>query len=301
MMQSRKIIITAISVTAAVILIFLIPKSHSDRMPVPYQDAPVANAVYESFTGLIPAATPMDSGVSESKPSGTVPSGQIQAEDTQLESEPSDDEEVGESEEENIPPENIPPDAETTSFPIAQTTLSFPEASTTKAEENNDIMTDIAFPSEITPLSETTTQNPNPRRELTSEDIEIYKNEVIKYTNEARANAGLSQLGVDPLLMRTAQIRADECASIKNIRYNDQPHVRPDGTKWYTVFMITTNSNYGENAGMGCFNGKFMTNVWMNSEGHRANILRPTYTLMGVGCAVDTDGMVYCIQHFYQP
>lgn len=41
--------------------------------------------------------------------------------------------------------------------------------------------------------------------------------------------------------------------------------------------------------------------AWMNSPGHRANILNPRYTEIGVGFARDASGRSYFTQNFHQP
>jgi len=42
-------------------------------------------------------------------------------------------------------------------------------------------------------------------------------------------------------------------------------------------------------------------NGWMNSPGHRSNILNPTYTELGVGLAKDSAGRCYWTQMFIKP
>jgi uncharacterized protein YkwD len=128
-----------------------------------------------------------------------------------------------------------------------------------------------------------------------------YINTVVKLTNKYREEAGVGKLSTDFKLMNAAQTRAEECASIDNIRVDGKPHTRPDGSKWYTVLGIAENYNYGENTGQGCDTPEYMMDIWMSSEGHRDNIQNEEYTKIGVGCAVSEDGTVYCVQIFYKP
>ena len=60
---------------------------------------------------------------------------------------------------------------------------------------------------------------------------------------------------------------------------------RPNGTKWYTVLSEygVTDAAAGENAAWGSVSPEEVVNAWMNSEGHRANILDPEARAMGVG------------------
>lgn len=52
----------------------------------------------------------------------------------------------------------------------------------------------------------------------------------------------------------------------------------------------------GENIAKGQKTPEAVVNAWMNSEGHRANILNPNYTQMGLGYTAD--GTVYWCQMF---
>ena len=108
---------------------------------------------------------------------------------------------------------------------------------------------------------------------------EAYQNEFLRRVNNERAKAGLKpvQLG-DSSHNNAAQERAEEIATVNS-------HVRPNGTKWYTVLSEygVTDAAAGENAAWGSVSPEEVVNAWMNSEGHRANILDPEARAMGVG------------------
>jgi hypothetical protein len=108
---------------------------------------------------------------------------------------------------------------------------------------------------------------------------EAYQNEFLRRVNNERAKAGLKpvQLG-DSNHNSAAQERAEEIATVNS-------HVRPNGTKWYTVLSEygVTDAAAGENAAWGSVSPEEVVNAWMNSEGHRANILDPEARAMGVG------------------
>lgn len=57
---------------------------------------------------------------------------------------------------------------------------------------------------------------------------------------------------------------------------------------------------WGENAAYCSEKPKadFIMNLWMNSSGHKANILMERYTHVGIGVAVSSDGGYYFIQEF---
>ena len=72
--------------------------------------------------------------------------------------------------------------------------------------------------------------------------------------------------------------RAEEIAVVNS-------HTRPDGSKCFTVLNDygVTNTPTGENAAWGSVSPEEVVNAWMNSEGHRANILNPEARKMSVG------------------
>ena len=106
-----------------------------------------------------------------------------------------------------------------------------------------------------------------------------YRQEVLDLVNAERAKYGLQPLVMgDANLTAAAQQRAEEIATVNS-------HVRPNGTKWYTVLSEygVTDAAAGENAAWGSVSPEEVVNAWMNSEGHRANILDPEARAMGVG------------------
>ena len=54
----------------------------------------------------------------------------------------------------------------------------------------------------------------------------------------------------------------------------------------------------GENVAYGYSSGAAVMNGWMNSSGHRGNIMNDRYRLLGVGAAQDSDGRWYAAQVF---
>ena len=112
-----------------------------------------------------------------------------------------------------------------------------------------------------------------------SHQDEDYQNEFLCRVNSERANYGLQPLVMgDAKLTAAAQHRAEEIATVNS-------HVRPNGSKWYTVLSEygVTDAASGENAAWGSVSPEEIVTAWMNSEGHRANILDPEARAMGVG------------------
>lgn len=120
-------------------------------------------------------------------------------------------------------------------------------------------------------------------------DIEEFRQEVIRLTNEARVNAGLEEFEVDDTAMEWAQIRAEELASLYS-------HTRPNGDASGMYGHYT----FGENIGMGQDTPQEIVNDWMASSGHRRTMLGDYSAYgnkFGVGC-YEANGKLYWTQEF---
>lgn len=104
---------------------------------------------------------------------------------------------------------------------------------------------------------------------------------VISLVNKERAQAGRSPVSMDKDLQEAAMQRAAETAI-----YFD--HTRPDASSCFTA----SSKAYGENIAAGQTTAKQAMNGWMNSSGHRANILKESYTSIGVGYF--SQGDIHC-------
>lgn len=107
--------------------------------------------------------------------------------------------------------------------------------------------------------------------------------EAIRLTNKERENHGLDPLPVDEDLMELARVRAVETRE----RYS---HERPDGT---TVVALRCGENIGRRK-----SAAEQVQKWMESEGHRANILSDRYHNIGVACYQAENGNIYWVQIF---
>ena len=126
---------------------------------------------------------------------------------------------------------------------------------------------------------------------------EEYVNRVFELVNKERISRGLKALTLDNSLCNAAQKRATEISS-------NMSHTRPDGKEFFTVLKeMNISYNYaGENIGGGYSSPEAVVKGWMNSEGHRDNILDPYFTKMGVGYyeKSDTQYQYYWTQFFIQ-
>ena len=121
---------------------------------------------------------------------------------------------------------------------------------------------------------------------------EAYIEDVIKLTNQERTRNGLSKLTVNSRLASAAQKRATETSQKLS-------HTRPNGQSCFTV-LKDYNIKYtvaGENIAYNYYTAAEAMEGWMDSPGHKANILNPKFKNIGVGL-YEKDGVKYCVQLF---
>ena len=97
--------------------------------------------------------------------------------------------------------------------------------------------------------------------------------------NAMRMENGLEPLQTAPLLQKMCQERADELTK-------SYSHSRVNGDAWYTIltdYGIDTNCFAGENIAAGYDTPEGVVEGWMNSAGHRRNILNTNYEYFAVG------------------
>ena len=120
--------------------------------------------------------------------------------------------------------------------------------------------------------------------------------QVLALVNEERRKVGVAPLTLSAELQSAAAIRAEEITQ----KFS---HTRPDGTNFQTILP---NSRYyiaGENIAAGNSTAAKVVQQWMNSPGHRANILRSEYTELGVGYVYKENSQYkhYWVQIFRRP
>ena len=116
--------------------------------------------------------------------------------------------------------------------------------------------------------------------------------DVLDLINDERKAAGLKSVKMNDDLNRVAELRAAEIAK-------KWSHTRPNGEAWKTAFADAgVSASYrGENLAKGQYSADKVVEDWMESEGHRSNILNKKFTKMGVASVV-IDGVTYWVQVF---
>jgi uncharacterized YkwD family protein/spore coat assembly protein SafA len=179
---------------------------------------------------------------------------------------------------------------------------------TTYTVQPGDSMWKIAVKYEVG-LSEIAAANPQirnaaliyPGQKLTipvQDSIKAFENEVIRLTNVQRSNKGLQVLKNNWQLSRVARYKSQDMVNKGYFSHTSPTYGSP--------FNMMENfgirfSAAGENIAKGQRTPQEVVNAWMNSSGHRANILSPSYSEIGVGLAKDKNGVSCWTQMFIKP
>lgn len=114
--------------------------------------------------------------------------------------------------------------------------------------------------------------------------VRAFEQEVIRLVNEQRAKNGLAALAENWELSRVARFKSRDMADNRYFSHTSPTYGSP--------FQMIRNFGLsfrtaGENIAYGQRTAQAVVNAWMNSSGHRANILNPSYTQIGVGYVAD--------------
>lgn len=119
------------------------------------------------------------------------------------------------------------------------------------------------------------------RAQINTVTYSAYANEVLRLVNIERANVGVAPLVLDEALCNAANMRAIEmdCTGVFG-------HKRPNDHSCFEVYDICNvewRTACGENIAAGQATPEDVMKSWLGSAGHKANILSPEYTKMGLG------------------
>lgn len=145
--------------------------------------------------------------------------------------------------------------------------------------------------SPITPDVPTTPDVPDSSED--EADVHPYVLKVVELVNKERKRAGLNPVTLNTDATTAAQVRAKE----SSVSFS---HTRPDGKSFATALKDASVSyrGCGENIAWGQKTPEQVMEGWMNSAGHRANILNASYTEIGVGFYQNASGVNYWSQLF---
>ncbi len=122
-----------------------------------------------------------------------------------------------------------------------------------------------------------------------------FETEVLTLVNKERAKQKLPALKLNANAAKAANAKASDMATKNYFSHTSPTYGSPSqlltkfGVKWTAC---------GENIAKGQKTPTAVMTAWMNSSGHKANIMSKNYTTLGVGCVTDTKGQLIWVQEF---
>lgn len=128
--------------------------------------------------------------------------------------------------------------------------------------------------------------------------INALENEVIRLTNIERSKRGLATLKTNWQLSRCARYKSQDMINRGYFAHQSPTYGSPfDMIESFGISMAAG----GENIAMGQRTPQEVVKAWMNSPGHRGNMLSTAFTEIGVGVAKNKNGSYYWTQMFIRP
>jgi len=125
--------------------------------------------------------------------------------------------------------------------------------------------------------------------------VGTYEREVLRLVNQERKSRGIEPLEYDSELFKVARIKSEDMRDQDYYAHVSPTYGAPFEMLDHYGFKY---SRASENIARGYWTPKVVVDGWMNSEGHRKNMLDPGYNKIGVGFAYDNDGSTYWTQLF---
>ncbi len=125
------------------------------------------------------------------------------------------------------------------------------------------------------------TETPAPVQET---GVSEYERKVVELVNEYRVQSGLSPLTINEKLCSVARMKSQDMKDKQYFSHTSPTYGSPfDMMKQFGISYRTA----GENIAMGQQTPEAVVAAWMNSEGHRANIMNGSFKEIGVGYVAD--------------
>ncbi|MBE6029991.1 MAG: sporulation protein [Clostridiales bacterium] len=155
------------------------------------------------------------------------------------------------------------------------------------------------------PETESRPENPDNKPETESRpenpgnggpvNVSAYARQVAELTNDERSEAGLKDLRLSSELSEVAQRKAEDMRDNGYFSHTSPTYGTP--FEMMTEFGISYKTA-GENIAKGQRTPESVVDAWMNSKGHRDNILNTSYQKIGIGYCTDASGNTYWVQMF---
>ncbi|MFJ7745838.1 CAP domain-containing protein [Peribacillus sp. NPDC097295] len=175
---------------------------------------------------------------------------------------------------EEVATPEVQPEATPEVQPEATEEVATPEA---QPEATEEVATPEAQP-EAT--EEVATDKTNDAQKETSSELSAFEKEVVTLTNAERAKQGLSALEIDTELSKVARVKSQDMKDNNYFDHNSPTYGSPfDMMKQFGISYTSA----GENIAQGQQTPEEVVEAWMNSQGHRENIMNSSFTHIGVG------------------
>lgn len=144
------------------------------------------------------------------------------------------------------------------------------------------------------PIKNSTSNDSSSNKTVSSSNLN-YEQKVVELVNIERQKNGLSPLTLDSKISNVARTKSKDMATNNYFAHQSPTYgsagnmLKNSGINW---------SAWGENIASGQRTPEAVVTAWMNSEGHRANILSSNFSKIGVGYAVNSNGTPYWTQMF---
>lgn len=155
------------------------------------------------------------------------------------------------------------------------------KAEAPEAEAPVEEKTEAPAETEAVPSESKQAEQAEPTKETEADTgLSEFEQQVVNLTNEERAKAGLPALEVDTELSKVAQAKSEDMRDNNYFAHNSPTYGSP--FDMMNQFGVDYQSA-GENIAKGQQTPEEVVNAWMNSEGHRKNIMNGSFTHIGVG------------------
>ena len=197
-------------------------------------------------------------------------------------------------------PESTPNNPSTTPQQKPESTPSTPSTTPQQKPESTPSTPSTTPQQKPESTPSTPSTNPEQKPESTPEqkpstDFSSYQQQVLDLVNAERTKRGISALTLDSNLSSVATKKSQDMVNKNYFDHTSPTYGSPfDMMKQFGISYRTA----GENIAKGQKTPQEVVTAWMNSEGHRKNILNPNFTNLGVGIAKDSKGTTYWTQMF---
>jgi len=131
-------------------------------------------------------------------------------------------------------------------------------------------------------------------------DLDATSRAIVDLVNQNRQQQGLAPLTVNARLTEAATIQSEQMVTYRKMEHTIAEAPFP-GLVDRINHVGYRYSSAGENIAYGYSDADSVMNGWMNSSGHRANILNSAFTEVGVAVAYNSMGVAYYTQVFGRP